>query len=65
VLEAKARITLASVHAASGDYRIAVPMLRAHIERLRRCGGTAQLLADACAELDAYETLLGEPSPKA
>lgn len=65
MLEAKARITLASVHAASGDYRIAVPMLRAHIERLRRCGGTAQLLADACAELDAYETLLGEPSPKA
>jgi tetratricopeptide (TPR) repeat protein len=59
VLEAEAQVTRASVHAALGDYDAALPMLRAEVERLQGIAGTEDLLRDARAELEAYETLLG------
>lgn len=55
----EAEVTLASVWAARGDYDQAVPRLRQAIRRLRSEGGPAWLLADAEAELAAYETLSG------
>lgn len=55
--EAEARITAASVHAAKGDYDQALTMLRHQIARLPGIRGGEELLQDALAELQAYETL--------
>jgi len=53
-------VTRASVHAALGEYGIAIPLMSRAVESLRGHPQLHELHADALAELESYRTLMGD-----